>query len=365
MRFGFVRVLAVGCVCALTSLAQQQLSVSKLVEFIHSSITLKTSDKEVAGFLAGVKLTEKLDTRTVESLQGQGAGPKTVEALMRLATASASLTPPAPTIAAPKPKPLDPPSYEEQQKVLDAAREYALNYTKNLPDFICLEVTHRYYDPHYRPGTEGSWAVSDKLAEKLTYYDQKEKYELISRNDDSLYGKSSDSVGGALSRNEFGTLMKEVFDPGSSAEFHWERWSTLSGHLMYVYTYHIDQPHSHWTLDYEHRQQVTPAYHGEVFVDKGSNEIWRISVEPEPPASFPMQNIHEALDYRYTDVGGQQFLLPQKSEVIMRADGVGTKNDLEFRSYKKYSADATITFDDTEDTAAPSNSKPKDQKPKQ
>ena len=101
-----------------------------------------------------MKLTEKLDTRTVENLQGQGAGPKTVEALMRLATASASLTAPPPTIAAPKPKPLDPPSYEEQQKVLDAAREYALNYTKNLPDYICLEVTLRYYDPHYRPGTD-------------------------------------------------------------------------------------------------------------------------------------------------------------------------------------------------------------------
>ena len=85
MRFGFVRILAVGCVCALTSLAQQQLSVSKLVEFIHSSITLKTPDKEVAGFLASVKLTEKLDTRTVENLQGQGAGPKTVAALRELA----------------------------------------------------------------------------------------------------------------------------------------------------------------------------------------------------------------------------------------------------------------------------------------
>jgi hypothetical protein len=364
MRYVFVRAMVLGCVCALVGLAQQQLSVSKLVEFITSSIAQKMPDKDVATFLGSVKLTEKLDTRTVENLQGQGAGPKTVAALNKLAESSANLTSPPPKVEAAKPKPLAEPSEAEKQRVLDATREYALNYTKSLPDFISLEVTRRYYDRHYRPGEEGSWAIADRLAEKLTFYDQKEKYELISRNDDSLYGKSSDSVGGALSRNEFGTLMKEVFDPASDAQFHWERWGNLDNHLMHVYRYYIDQPHSHWTLDYQHSQQVTPAYHGEVFVEKNSNEIWRITVEPEPPASFPMQNIREALDYRYTDVGGQPFLLPLKSEVIMRADGIGTRNDIEFRSYKKYSADATITFDDSDDQSSPGQSGDQKQKPK-
>ncbi len=365
MRFALARVAAVGCLCTLAGLAQQQLSVSKLIEFITSSISQKMPDKDVAGFLATVKLTEKLDPRTIENLQGEGAGPKTVDALSRLAEASANLTPPPPKIAAPKPKLRQPPSYPQQQKILNETREYALNYSKSLPDFICLEVTRRYYDRHYKPGAEGSWAISDQLAEKLTYYDQKEKYELISRNDDSLYGKSSESVGGALSRNEFGTLMKEVFEPESNAEFHWERWGNLGGHLMHVYTYFIDQPHSHWTLDYQRQQQVTPAYHGEVFVEEATNVIWRISVDPEPPPSFPMQNIHETLDYRYTDVGGQNFVLPQTGEVIMRADGIGTKNDISFRSYRKYSADTTITFDDADVTAAPGAEKPEDTKPKQ
>ncbi|HEX4133534.1 MAG TPA: hypothetical protein VHY84_02850 [Bryobacteraceae bacterium] len=341
---------ALGCVFAFTVFAQQQVTVEKLVEFITSSVSQKMQDKDVAGVLVNMKLTEKLDMRTVENLQGNGAGPKTVAALTRLAEASASLHPPPPKVEAAKPKPIPPPSYDEQQKVIEEARSYALNYSKTLPDFICLQVTRRYIDPHYKPGAEGYWAVSDRLAEKLSYFDQHEKYEAISHNDTSLFGKNADSVGGALSRGDFGTLLREIFEPESDAEFHWERWGNLSGHLFHVYTYAIDQPHSKETIDYDRgAQKVTPGYHGEIFVEKGPNVIWRITVEPDPPASFPIQNIHQVLDYRYTDISGQKFLLPLNGTIIMRADGVGTKNEIDFRSYRKYSADTSITFDDSDD----------------
>lgn len=355
MRFGFIRAAMLGSICALASLAQQQLTVDKLLEFITSSISQKMPDKDVAAFLATVKLTQKLDLRTVEDLQGRGAGPKTVAALSNLATASAALPPPGPKAAAPKPKPLPPPpSYEEQQKIIEEARQYALNYSKTLPDFICLQVTRRYVDPHYKPGTEGSWAVSDRLAEKLTYFDQHEKYEAISHNDTSLYGKGAESIGGALSRGDFGTLLREIFEPKTSAEFHWERWSGFDTHWMHVYTYSIDQAHSNDTIDYNRgAARVTPAYHGEIFIEKGPNVVWRITVEPEPPASFPIQNIHQVLDYRYTELSGQQFLLPKSGTVVMRSDGIGSKNEIDFRSYRKYSADTSITFEDGDDKTPP------------
>lgn len=370
MRFGLIRAAVLGCVCALTCIAQQQLTVDKLLEFINSSISEKVPDKDVAGYLATVRMAEKLDIRTVEVLRGKGAGPKTVAALSNLATESAGLPAPAPK-AAVKPKPLPPPPpYEEQQKIIEEARQYALNYSKTLPDFICMQVTRRYLDPHYRPGTDGSWAVSDRIAEKLTYFDQHEKYEAISHNDNSLYGKAAESFGGALSRGDFGTLLREIFEPATSAEFHWEKWGNLDNkHWMHVYTYSVDQAHSNDTLDYNHgAARATAAYHGEIFIEKGPNVVWRITVEPTPPASFPIQNIHQVLDYRYTELSGQQFLLPINGTVIMRADGVGSKNEIDFRSYRKYSADTSITFADDDDKtpadAAPSDNKD-DKKPAQ
>jgi hypothetical protein len=51
------------------------------------------------------------------------------------------------------------PSPEEQTNLLDGIREYAIHYTRNLPDFICTEQTSRYVDPD---GKE-AWRLEDVL----------------------------------------------------------------------------------------------------------------------------------------------------------------------------------------------------------
>src|SRR5438270_5048539 len=121
-----------------------RLSIEQLTAFIRSSITMKHPDKQVAEYLKHVKLVNKLDDRTIEELQGMGAGPKTVAALRDLGTETAAL--PAPSPPAPKPvvRPLAGPDSIEQSKILDEVRQYALNYSKQLPNFICLQVTRRY-----------------------------------------------------------------------------------------------------------------------------------------------------------------------------------------------------------------------------
>ncbi len=361
MRWSFLRARAGVCLfaCLFACLgavprasAQQALPVQKLVEFIQSSIQQHMQDKEVAGFLKSVRLTERLDPRVVEDLQGQGAGPKTVAELNRLSEASASLSaapppPPPPMVSNGGP----PPSYEDQQKILDAVREYALNYSQSLPNFLCLEVTRRYIDRNYK-ASDPNWGTYDRLISKLTYFDQQEKYDLMSRNDDSLYGKDYESVGGSISRGEFGTQLKEIFAPETSADFHWLRWGNLDGHKCHVYEFRVDQAHSKLTVDYAGQQHVTPGYHGLIYVEKGSNVILRVTVVPNMPPDFPLQDIRTILDYRNLDISGQQFLLPAFVTVYMRDGRIGSKNEKEFRSYRKYGVDTSITFDDVGDAPA-------------
>ena len=114
------------------------MTVAQLVMFIRSSVELKQPDRQVAEYLRKIKLTDKLDDRTIEDLQSLGAGAKTVAALRELSEASTSL----PVAPPPPPKPVyippPPPDSVEQAKIIDQAREYALNYTKQLPNFICL-----------------------------------------------------------------------------------------------------------------------------------------------------------------------------------------------------------------------------------
>jgi len=51
------------------------------------------------------------------------------------------------------------------------------------------------------------------------------------------------------------------------------------------------------------------------------------------------------LDYEFMNVGARQFLLPLRADVRMGTAGLLTRNEMEFHSYRKFSSEATITFD--------------------
>ena len=63
-------------------------------------------------------------------------------------------------------------------KIIDEAREYALNYTKQLPNFICVQVTRRDFDP---TGTGNNWYHDDTITARLSY-NGFENYEVILHN---------------------------------------------------------------------------------------------------------------------------------------------------------------------------------------
>lgn len=341
--------------------AATKLTVGQLVSFIRSAIKLKQPDREVAAYLATVTLTQRLDDTTVEDLQGEGAGPKTVEALKALRNASQTLlAPPTPTPIPPPPPPIPPPSAEEQRTVIEKAREYAMNYTKSLPDFLCTQVTRRYVDPH---GME-FWAPTDTLTARLSYVDHHEDYKLVMVNNRAVADRSMESVGGAISTGEFGSLMKEIFDPETEARFRWERWATLRGRRAHVYSYQVDQTRSQWHVTYrgEHSNDDTvPGYHGLIFIDRDLLAVVRISMDADLPVTFPIQQARDTLDYDLASISGHEYLLPLRAVMQMREGKYLNKNEVEFRLYRKFTAEATITFDTPD--ALPDD-KTKEQPPK-
>ena len=160
MRFGSLVMVFSLCLAA-ASLTP--MTVEKLAAFLRNAVNstdYKYTDRDLAGFLANVKMTERLDDRAIEDLQGQmKIGPLTLVRLKMLRDQSQSLTAAKPVVAPLPPKPIPPPSSEEQAAILDEVREYALNYSRNLPDFICTQVTTRFGAP--LPGTRYGGAAGD------------------------------------------------------------------------------------------------------------------------------------------------------------------------------------------------------------
>ena len=336
--------------------AAQTLNLRELVSFVQSSEQLikegKQTDAELAKYLAKVKLSERLDDRVIEELQSQGIGAKTLQALQALRDRTKDLMAAKPIAPEARPTPIPPPSSEEQAAIISDVREYALNYSKNLPDFICTQVTRRYAAP--MPGTkwggsalsQPSWQAQDVLQIRLSYFQQKEKYTVVLANN-TIVNKDYEQMGGSKSFGEFGSMLREIFEPGTEARFEWDHWGTLRGKRVMAFAYHVSQSRSQYRLVVEDAKlSIITAYRGLVEVDPDTHIVMRVSTIAEHiPPDFPIRKAEDVLDYDFQELSGHTFLLPLKSQVLMSGGEVLTRLDEEFRLYRKYTAEAEIKYD--------------------
>jgi hypothetical protein len=339
------RFCAVVLIAAALCAQSQITTVAQLVGFVKSSVEARQDDRKLADFVRKIQLTERLDERTIEELR---AGPKTMAALRELSAATANL--PAPAPPAPKaPRPvMQAPPEAEQKKILADVTEYALNYTRNLPNFICLQVTRRHIDPS---GIGESWVLSDSIKEQLTYFDHHETYKVLMVNDQMAANREHTKLGGAVSSGEFGSMMQGIFDPESAAEFNWERWATWGGKRMAVFAYRVPQARSRYRIEHSASgKTIIAGYHGLVFADRNTNMIMRITMECEEiPVDFPIQEVKIDLVYDVTKIADQEFVLPVKYEIHSREGKFLVWNEADFRLYRKFGAEASITFDSADD----------------
>jgi hypothetical protein len=321
--------------------------VDDLVSFIKSAIQARYDDKKISEEVAKIRLVNKLDDATIMLVQHMGAGQKTIAALHKLAEASAALpaaAPKAPPAAIPPPEPA------ELNGILAAIRQNALNYTQNLPNYICTQVTKRHVDP---TGTE-SWRVSDTILEQLSFVDQKENYRVVMINDRPVTTPiQHDQLGGAKSSGEFGSILHTIFDPQTQTEFGWERWTTLpTSGRTYVFHFRVAQQRYSIHHDASKRSIVT-GFHGLIYANRDSKMVMRVKMECDDiPADFPIQSVALDLVYDKVEISGQEFVLPLLSEVHSREGRMLSWNEVSYHSYHKYSSDASISFDTPESVPA-------------
>ena len=159
MRFRQLGAVLVFCLAAAAQ--TQTLTLDQLMKFLTSSVELKMSDSDVAKFLVKTKLSERLDDVTIEKLLASGIGPKTLNALRTLRDQSQSMSTAKPPAPAPKVELPPAPNAIEQAAIIDEVREYALNYSKSLPNFLSTQVVRRYQAG--APGQPVQFAVQRTL----------------------------------------------------------------------------------------------------------------------------------------------------------------------------------------------------------
>jgi hypothetical protein len=316
-------------------------TVNDVVALVRAGLAANHDDKQIAKALSKVRLRECLDAYPVEELESAGAGPKTLLELRHLREISEELPLPE---ELPKFNLPAVPSPEEMLAAVHQARVYALNYAAHLPDFLCNETVERFQDI----GGKGNWDKKDVLGVKLSYLDHAEDYHLTTLNGHPTM-QSFQSMQGAWSQGEFGSMMLEVFVPESHAQFRWDHWTHLRKRPTQVYSYRIKEGTSHYKLAYgtgSIPDEVIVGLEGLVYLDGETNDIVRLTNRAvDIPVDFPVRQALTVLDYAPQDVGGKQYVLPLRAEVRMGTGYIHTKNEVTFSGFRKFQGESTITFD--------------------
>jgi len=321
--------------------AQPATRVNDVIALVRLQMAEKRPDAQIAKEVHKIKLEERLDDQTIEELESEGAGPKTIEELIAMRDHTREL--PEPAAALPfKHGPR--PSIEDQRAMLSETRKTALAYASSLPDFMCTEIVHRY------TGEGNGWSLKDTLHLKLTYFEKREDYKLLTINGHATQ-KDYQDAGGSISEGEFGSMILQVFETSSAAQFRWDHWTTLRKREAHVLSFRITPEHSTYHLAVGWvggggRDSTIVGQHGFVYIDRETNRVLRIAAEADSvPWDFPVQAASTILDYDFTEISGQKFIVPLRADVRMVSTQMRSRNLLEFQAYQKFGADATISFD--------------------
>lgn len=238
------------------------------------------------------------------------------------------------------------PDTAEQARALAALKDYALNYTVRLPDFVCTQITQRAFLQNVRSPLPPK---TDNIEEEVTYAGQKESYVVTRLNGKPVQGIAHEQVGGIVSSGEFGSLLKNTFDPNSGAQFRWERSTTRAGRKLYVFSFRVPQAGGYGLV--ESKRTIRVPYKGSVYSDAQTGAVMRIEMQGEIPDNSEYKRLELALDYKPAQVAGREFILPSHFHMRSRQAAnafviTETVNEADYKAYRRFGADTSVTFQD-------------------
>ncbi len=226
--------------------------------------------------------------------------------------------------------------------LLQRARAVAMAFTESLPNFEVQQLTTRYQSAE----SGRNWKAQDTVTSDVTYRAGKEDYKNIKINN-RLVNKDMMDIPGARSTGEFGTTLVSLFSPASHTEFKKLRDTTISNRSAVSYSYVVQRPHSDYRIFWG-SQYIVPAYSGRVWIDKDTARVLRIEIQADNiPAEFPLDKVEAAIDYGPERMGSESYIVPLSAENLscLRGTAFCGKNAIEWRNYRLYKGEATITFE--------------------
>jgi hypothetical protein len=95
-------------------------------------------------------------------------------------------------------------------------------------------------------------------------------------------------------------------------------------------------------------RRYNPPFEGSVWIDQESRRVLRIEQRTTSmPNDFPSSKAELTLDFAFVKIDQKSYLMPAAAESLgcMRGSGACTRNVIEFKNYRKFTADSAIKYE--------------------
>jgi VWFA-related protein len=294
------------------------------------------NDGELAKQLAGLELSERLNSSLLSLWKNRLRGKKSIAALVALADESAFLDPPAAEILS------DPaPDLDTRRQMISRTVKYLKEVNPKLPDFFAIRTTTEYEQPSPQNADTWKTALTDpSLREAVT-----EKATLRYRNGHEEQDAEKKKGSPSAKKKDlnfigvFGPILGSVLEDATRGDsiLFWSRWveGEQGREAVFRYIVRAENPHYnvvHCCLVGGKTFLASPRYLGELAIDPGTGAILRLTMEAELGwiretnlnPILPIKGAAMMVEYGPVEIGGRRYICPLRSVVSMRARTVRT-----------------------------------------
>lgn len=329
------------------------------------------SDARVSGDLSGLEISERLSAGTLAQFSAVVPGPRSQEALLELADASAFLPLPESEVLS-----QPPPEAAGFHRIIDNAIQYLGKTIPNLPNFMASRETLHFEDSPYQQEIDNSRSVGTGISTQsvgsahLTigqpywlplYSTGKTSVQVTYRAGREVPTSEGGNLReaermGLTTKGEFGPILAIVVSDALRNKLYWDHWEPGAAGRVAVFRYTVPKPGSHYNVAYPSDsgiKMLSPAYHGFLALDPATGAVLRLTIiaEMQPPYQFVQVGI--AVEYGPVRLGDKIYICPLHAVVLSRepvpeeAAVVAPQlrtclNDVAFTNYHLFHANARI-----------------------
>lgn len=248
------------------------------------------------------------------------------------------------------------PDEAEAAKLLEQTRANTLAAVDQMPDFVVKQQIQR--SAAY--AETNNFRNLDHLVVAVSYRATgEEEYKVLSLNgiqrESTEARRSYEEVGGTSSTGEFVTVLATIFKPENETKFTLVDTDLLRGQRSIMFDFEIarDKARQQIRAGGQVTETTITGMKGRIWVGVEFARVLRIeSRATEIPADFPITAAKRTIDYDWTEINNQRYLLPSLSEVRLtfrnRSNLFESRNLIRFRNYQKFGTEVKISEDDEE-----------------